>query len=103
VAVPDKPGISLTFKSLQTYSNGEVVRWIGATDADEPAPQVKLTSGTAEPAAAPAQPADADDNSDSGAPTWLAVLALVVGALGLIAPHRPVVLDERAKIMPIRS
>jgi Domain of unkown function (DUF1775) len=30
-------------------------------------------------------PADADDNSDSGAPTWLAVLALVVGALGLIA------------------
>jgi uncharacterized protein YcnI len=85
VAVPDKPGNSLTFKALQTYSNGEVVRWIGAPDADEPAPQVKLTSGTAGPAAAPAQPAEADDSSDSGAPTWLAVLALVVGALGLIA------------------
>jgi uncharacterized protein YcnI len=43
VAIPaDKPGTVLTFKALQTYSNGEVVRWIGPPGADEPAPQVKV-------------------------------------------------------------
>ena len=36
---PDEPGTSLTFKALQTYDDGEVVRWIGAPDADEPAPR----------------------------------------------------------------
>ena len=39
VGVPDKPDTSLTFKALQTYGDGEVVRWIGAPDADEPAPR----------------------------------------------------------------
>jgi uncharacterized protein YcnI len=43
ILVPDgKPGTLLTFKALQTYSNGEVVRWIGNPSADEPAPQVAL-------------------------------------------------------------
>lgn len=43
ILVPDrKPGTLLTFKALQTYSNGEVVRWIGNSSADEPAPQVTL-------------------------------------------------------------
>jgi uncharacterized protein YcnI len=36
------PGTLLTFKALQTYSNGEVVRWIGNPSADEPAPQIAL-------------------------------------------------------------
>ncbi len=35
-------GTLLTFKALQTYSNGEVVRWIGSSDADAPAPQVLI-------------------------------------------------------------
>jgi uncharacterized protein YcnI len=44
IAVPaDKPGTVLTFKALQTYSNGEIVRWIGPPSADEPAPQVMVT------------------------------------------------------------
>jgi uncharacterized protein YcnI len=43
ILVPDgKPGALLTFKALQTYSNGEIVRWIGNPSADEPAPQVAL-------------------------------------------------------------
>ena len=29
VALPDEAGKSLTFKALQTYSDGDVVRWIG--------------------------------------------------------------------------
>ncbi|HXF97115.1 MAG TPA: YcnI family protein [Gaiellaceae bacterium] len=37
-----EPGTLLTFKALQTYSNGEVVRWIGDPSADEPAPQVMI-------------------------------------------------------------
>jgi uncharacterized protein YcnI len=41
IKAPDvRAGTLLTFKALQTYSNGEVVRWIGNPSADEPAPQV---------------------------------------------------------------
>ncbi|MBN1527476.1 MAG: YcnI family protein [Thermoleophilaceae bacterium] len=80
LGVPDEPGRTLTFKAIQTYDNGETVRWINAPDADEPAPQVKLTA--AEGGGHAAETADEDD---SGAPKWLAVLALVVGAGGLIA------------------
>ena len=36
-ATPPEPG-ELEWKSLQTYSNGEVVRWIGSPDSAEPAP-----------------------------------------------------------------
>jgi periplasmic copper chaperone A len=45
VAVPSaKAGSTLTFKALQTYSNGKVVRWIGSPSTDNPAPQVLVTS-----------------------------------------------------------
>ena len=37
-----KAGTLLTFKAVQTYSNGEVVRWIGNPSADEPAPQAVI-------------------------------------------------------------
>ena len=84
VGLPDEPGKSLTFKALQTYSSGEVVRWIGAPETDEPAPQVKLTAASGEEhrSAPAAKPATSDD---TGAPTWLAVVALVLGAGGLLA------------------
>ena len=90
VGLPDKPGAKLTFKALQTYSGGEVVRWIGPPDAEEPAPQVTLTSGGGEDHAAAAEPAAAttaedDGEDDDGAPVWLAVVARVLGALGLVA------------------
>ena len=88
VGVPDKPGTKLTFKALQTYEGGEVVRWIGPPDADEPAPQVTLTTAGAEEEPVAAEPASAstdEGQDDEGAPTWLAVVALVLGALGLLA------------------
>lgn len=45
VAVPKlAAGTVLTFKALQTYSNGEIVRWIGPPSADTPAPQVVVTT-----------------------------------------------------------
>ena len=41
IKVPDaRPGSLLTFKAVQTYSNGDVVRWIGSPGSEEPAPQV---------------------------------------------------------------
>jgi len=97
VKMPDgKPGSMLTFKALQTYRGGEVVRWIGAPDADEPAPQVTLTAAeeehhaaaeggdeqTAAPAAATtsASSGGEDDGSDT-----LAIVAIAVGGLGLAA------------------
>jgi uncharacterized protein YcnI len=40
--VPETPGEELAFPSLQTYSNGEVVRWTGPPDSDTPAPIVTV-------------------------------------------------------------
>jgi uncharacterized protein YcnI len=100
VLVPGKAGQTLTFKALQTYSNGEVVRWIGAPDADEPAPQLKLTAAsgsTRERSQATAQPppAAAASDEDSGS-DGLSIVALVVGALGLLAGIAALVLARRS-------
>jgi periplasmic copper chaperone A len=95
VQIPGKAGDKLTFKALQTYSNGEVVRWIGAAGADTPAPQVTVTAaakaaaaathtsaGAAAPSASnsgPSAPASSSSSSDG-----LSIAALAVGALGLL-------------------
>jgi uncharacterized protein len=81
VQVPGKTGDALTFKAVQTYSNGEVVRWIGPEGSDNPAPTVTVQAAGASAAA----PAAADTSSgDSGSDT-LSIVALIVGALGLLA------------------
>ena len=93
LAVPQgKPGDTLPFKALQTYEGGEIVRWIGPSDSDEPAPTLTLTASGAggghgapteagERASAPAAAATADAGGDD----TLAIVALAVGALGLVA------------------
>jgi uncharacterized protein YcnI len=79
--MPKKPGATLTFKAIQTYDNGEAVRWIGSPDSEEPAPQVKLTAGSA----AAASPAAATSESDGDdASKGLGITALVLGALGVL-------------------
>jgi len=35
-------GRTLAFRTVQTYSNGEIVRWIGATGSDRPAARVRV-------------------------------------------------------------
>jgi periplasmic copper chaperone A len=85
VQVPGKAGDKLTFKALQTYSNGEVVRWIGAPDSESPAPVLTVTGAAATSAAAPRAVAPASADAGGGASKGLAVTALVLGALGLIA------------------
>jgi uncharacterized protein YcnI len=85
VAMPanGKAGDVLTFPAVQTYSNGDIVRWIEQPDGEHPAPQVTLTAedGTTTAAATPAA-SDADSGDDSS--NGLAIVALIVGALGLL-------------------
>ncbi|MEU0585181.1 YcnI family protein [Streptomyces sp. NPDC006132] len=90
----------LTFKALQTYSDGKVVRWIetaeqGAQEPENPAPVLKLTakgaeadngasaatSASSKSSAGPQATASADDSTARG----LGVAGLVVGVLGLAA------------------
>lgn len=82
--VPNTPGKRLVFPSLQVFQGGEITRWIGAPDADEPAPRVILTSdGTATPAAVTTAAAANDDGE--GRATIALVLAIAGLAAGLIA------------------
>lgn len=88
--IPGKAGDTLTFKALQTYSDGQVVRWIGAPSSDTPAPQVSVTgpAGTsaASTPAASTKPvsASATDPSSGGASKGLAIAALIVGVAGVL-------------------
>jgi uncharacterized protein YcnI len=88
----------LVFKALQTYSSGEVVRWIqeqteGGAEPDKPAPTVTLTKasggGDAHNAssteAASASSADSDDSDGSGVAIGLGIAGLIAGLLGLAA------------------
>ncbi len=86
VQIPGEAGDTLTFKALQTYSDGEVVRWIGAPGSEQPAPQVHVTAAEEEGGhgAAAASEEDSED-SDDGASKGLGIAALLVGALGLLA------------------
>jgi len=97
VQIPEKPNTSLTFKATQTYSNGDVVRWIGPPDAEEPAPQVKITAaGAAESAATTNTAATGSKDEDSDDNKTLSVIALIVGALGLLAGGAALLTRRRA-------
>jgi periplasmic copper chaperone A len=96
LGMPEEEGKKLTFKSLQTYENGEVVRWIGPSDADEPAPQVELTAAEGEDSAQSGSDSDTEQaadvqaagvaaDDDDGAPVWVAIVAVGLGAIGLLA------------------
>jgi uncharacterized protein len=79
--MPKKPGTTLTFKAIQTYTNGEVTRWIGPPGSEEPAPQLKLTSGNETSATAAASTGSKDDDDAS---QGLGIAALVLGILGVL-------------------
>ncbi|MFG3019050.1 YcnI family protein [Streptomyces sp. NPDC048254] len=94
--LPEDTG-QLTFKTLQTYSDGKVVRWIeeagsGGEEPENPAPTIKLTAGDdattstapATQSSAKATPTASADSSDSTA-RGLGIAGLIVGALGLAA------------------
>ncbi len=78
--VPDTPGKELVFPALQTYSNGEVVHWIGAPDSDEPAPRVTLEAAESETSTTATTTTTTSDNGDDHDE-----LALAFGIAGLAA------------------
>jgi len=93
-ADPLPEGVSqVAFKAVQTYSNGDVVRWIDLPQAGQPAPEhpapiLTLTPAGASPATAATGPANAQPSATDGASnnttgTWLSVAALIAGLLGL--------------------
>jgi uncharacterized protein len=93
VAIPSAPsGTVLTFKALQTYSNGEVVRWIGAPSAETPAPQVLVTGKNELVADYPGGISAAKSRKPAGPSTsfaWLLGLSAVgLGGLALVRRRR---------------
>jgi uncharacterized protein len=102
--IPGEAGEELTFKTLQYYDNGEVVRWIGAPDSEEPAPQIDVTAegGALQDVAgsetAPPSPTSESEGSSSseGASKALGISALVIGALGLILGGAALVRTRRS-------
>lgn len=82
----------LVFKALQTYSDGEVVRWIdepaAGTEAEHPAPVLKLTkkadASAPASAAGPAAVADDDGGDGDGTAVGLGVAGLVLGLAALV-------------------
>jgi uncharacterized protein YcnI len=86
VGLPDDAD-ALTFKVVQTYSNGTTVDWVDATVAggdepEHPAPVLTLTAGDGGTTAttAPAASTSSSDDDSNG----LAIAALVVGGIAVI-------------------
>lgn len=97
-AVPREPG-PVVFKALQTYSSGEIVRWIevpvkGEPAPDTPAPVLQITRPAtgASSRTAPSGPSGvASGGTGSGlaiAALAVAVLALLLGAAALLTTRR---------------
>ena len=103
VAIPgNAAGKALEFRTVQTYSNGQVVRWIEPQlTAEHPSPRINVTAkggviediagdeagpaaGQAGPGAAPV-PARVASSSAGRASEGLGIAALILGALGLLA------------------
>jgi uncharacterized protein YcnI len=105
ISTPDNAGAVVALPTVQTYSDGKLVRWIGPPSADSPAPTIDVsaangpmldvTGGDAGPPASaakltiatgtPATTSTTVVKSTSGASKGLGIAALILGALGLAA------------------
>jgi periplasmic copper chaperone A len=106
IAMPGNiAGQTLAFKTVQYYSNGKAIHWIGAPSAEYPAPTINATAkggviedvaggeagptpgmtptGQSAPASTPASSSVA--KSSGGASKGLGIAALILGGLGLLA------------------
>jgi uncharacterized protein len=104
VQIPGKAGEELTFKAVQTYDNGEVVRWIGAPESEHPAPQLLVLppkesgqSSTVNNESLPLASSGSGESSDSGGSSdkGLAIAALVVAVIALFVGGAAVVGSRR--------
>ncbi len=102
LAIPENAtGKALEFKTVQTYSNGQVVHWIEPSlTAEHPSPRINVTAkgglieevagheagpeaGQSAASSSASAPATATKSS-SGASKGLGIAALIIGALGLL-------------------
>lgn len=111
VLMPDTPGETVLFPTIQTCSSGEEIAWVeetpeGGEEPEHPAPAIAITESEGEHghgadeaatdehatettavadehAADESAAADGSDDDEDG--DTLAVIALIVGALGLLA------------------
>jgi uncharacterized protein len=103
LAIPDDAtGNALEFRTVQTYSNGQVVHWISPSlAAEHPSPRINVTAkggviqdiagdeagpeaGQTAGSSSTPVPTPTAATSNSGASKGLGIAALVLGALGLI-------------------
>jgi uncharacterized protein YcnI len=92
-SLPDDTS-SLVFKTVQTYSNGDVVRWIETDDGngepENPAPVLTLTKGADDAGAASDTSSTATStkatatSDDVSTAKTLGIVGIIVGALGLL-------------------
>jgi len=82
---------SLVWKAYQTYSDGQVVEWVGGEGADKPASVTTVTPAAEggdghgdSHGAGTAATTESDDNSDSKTPLILSIAAVVLGAASLL-------------------
>ena len=95
---------SLTFPTIQTYSDGSTVSWVqqtvpGGPEPDDPAPVLTLTAredGAATPTTTGSGTASSTvTQSDVNNAKTIAIIGVIVGALGLIAGAVAIVLSRR--------
>ena len=92
----------LVFPAVQTYSSGEEVAWIeetteGGPEPELPAPTLQLVAADAGGEEATAAPSADEEDDDSNT---LSIVALVVGALGLVAGIAALVIARRPPRTP---
>lgn len=100
---PDQTG-PISWKAIQTYADGQKVRWIGGPGTEEPASITQISASASrqnaggegdESAGATATTAKEDGGDDGGSGDGLAIAALIVGGLGLVAGVAALVLGRR--------
>jgi len=116
LAIPNNTaGKALEFRTVQTYSNGQVVHWIEPSlTAEHPSPRINITAKggviqdvagheagpeagqTGASQSTPAAPATAVAKS-SGASKGLGLAALILGALGLLAGLAALLMARRTR------
>jgi periplasmic copper chaperone A len=90
-----KNASQLEFKALQTYSDGDVVRWIestppGGAEPEHPAPVLRLVESSGERGSTSSSEESSTDDSKG-----LAIAALVVGIVGVALGGAALVVARR--------
>ena len=118
LAIPENAtGRALEFRTVQTYSNGQIVHWIEQSlTAEHPSPRINVTArgglieevagdeagpeagqpGSSQTTPAPSTPVA---KPSSGASKGLGVTALILGALGLLGGIAALITARRSRTM----